>query len=303
MADRNKQPPSSSSVPSKANTPPEKKTASSVSAFQKRVITATFPNEIENTPDLCISFIAKQVDTQTDYKAAQETISENIEKSKKDNNGGTTTLAEILLQKSVTQANLILPLPNQFTEDVKHAWGQTTGVVSDIVDKGLSMLSDKFGKGLVDGILKGAQQTAANTGVRSTTTDPGFFQKYSGTEPRSFNFSWDFIIRSAEEADSVMKIFHNFKMYSAPSQLLTGSALLAPNYWLVNLGNAKLQDSIKFQPMVIGSVNINYSGGQFMDMYKDGTPKYMTLQIACTEISAITRQTYGAASPIMSVLS
>jgi len=248
-----------------------------------------FPSDL--APDLSISFMAKEVNINSDFEKAYEDSKKQILST--NNEGGKKTLAQNLLDKSEARCTIVLPLPNSFLESVSHNWGKETGLASDVVSGAMDKLGSagKFA-------AKAVGQTTANTAVRMPTTDPGFFQKYTGTEPREFNFSWDFVIKSKADANSITSIIKDFKMYSAPSELASNIALLAPNFWVVDIKNSYLKTSLMLQPMVIKSVAVNYTGSSLMEVYKDGTPKFINFSISLSEISAITRQTYGMADTI-----
>ena len=235
------------------------------------------------SPKLQMTFLAKQV-VINDFENAAKVKSE---KSKPD--GSKTTLADNLLRNSVSKAIITLPLPNAFAETINHSWEKSTGLSADLINGALGKLLGG------DAVTKGISQTASNIGVRAPVTDPGYFQRYGGTDVREFSFQWDFVIESKADANAVTAIILNFKQFSAPSQLLTLVSLLAPNYWIVNIGNPYLAESLMLQPLVIKSVAVNYAASSTMEVYSDGTPKYINLTISMAEISAITRETFGAA--------
>lgn len=246
--------------------------------------------------NLSIVFCGKELNLGENY-------AEIYEKTKDDFHVNQTgeqkrTLAENLLRTGTTITSIQLPLPKSLQESVAHSWGAEKGVVSGIVDAAKS--TEVAGGVTVGQVAGGANQLAANVGMRAPTTDPAFFQNYSGTEPRRFSFSWDFVITGKQEANLLMIIFKAFKMISAPSQTVSNAMLMPPNFWIVQVNNKIIEDSIRFQPIVITSVEIDYAASGEMDVYKDGMPKFMKLSIACQEINAITRQTYGVAGSLSS---
>ena len=56
--------------------------------------------------------------------------------------------------------------------------------------------------------------------------NPGYFQNYTGSGLRNFNFSYDFIPKNSDEALQITKIVQAFKQYSSPQKGLhvTGSS-------------------------------------------------------------------------------
>jgi len=257
----------------------------------------TFPSDISAQMSIC--FIAKEVTLTNDEKSSADIQKEKQRDSINDKES--ITLADNLLKNSLSKTSIVLPLPNSLNEDVRHSWAAQEGLAKTAVDAAMKAADDVsiFGQKNIASIgLKAGQQTAANAGLRVPVTDPGFFQKYSGTEVRNFSFSWDFVIQTQEDANSIFEIAKRFKVFSAPSQIISNVALLAPNFWVVHINNERLRNSLMLQPMVISSVNVDYAGAGVMEQYFDGTPKFIKLTLACQEISAITRQSYGYDDPV-----
>lgn len=260
------------------------------SFYGKLATSDIFPQNI--SPKMSITFIAKQVDTST---TAKDAMAKKVENATGGDNKPRLTLAQSMLNNSTSEASIVLPLPNQFNEDIAHSWSQTNGVASTLVG-GIGKLAGKLTGGAVEGatVVKGIQQTAANTGLRAPTIDPAFFQQYTGSELRRFSFSWDFIIETKEDADKIFSIAKKFKTFSAPSTVVSDALMIAPNFWLVHINNDRLRESLMMQPVVIQSVSLDYAAGGQMEQYYDGTPKFIKMTIGAQEISTITRQVYGA---------
>jgi hypothetical protein len=237
------------------------------------------------SPNMIITFTACIADKS---KNAEDAKNKNLTSDE-----ATThkTLAENLLQNKRSQIVIGMPLPNAFSEDLRHEWAKETGIAKDAASK-LGSVLGKYGGGAGDVAMKALQETAAKSGTRVPGADPGYFQKYSGTECRTFSFSWDLIIESDLMARDIFTAINNFKIYSSPDQVITNAILEAPNFWLIDVSNPKLK-SIHFQPVVITAVTVDYAGSGMMDLYFDGTPKYLKLTVACSEISAMTKQLFG----------
>jgi hypothetical protein len=202
------------------------------------------------------------------------------------------TLAENLLRNKRTNIVITLPLPNAFSEELRHEWSKETGLAKEAASK-LGSVVGKLGGGAGDVAMKALQETAAKSGSRVPGADPGYFQKYNGTDCRTFSFAWDLVIESKSMAENFFTVINQFKMYSSPDQVISNAILEAPNFWLIDVANPNLK-SIRFQPVVITSVNVDYAGSGIMDLYFDGTPKYLKLTVGCSEISAMTKQLFGA---------
>jgi len=97
-----------------------------------------------------------------------------------------------------------LPLPNELNDSQSHQWETTKGAVGEIAG---GMENAQFGVG---SISRSASQvlgeSAASKGFRKALINPGYFQNYNGTDPRTFTFTWDLIPTSPEEADSIVDI-------------------------------------------------------------------------------------------------
>lgn len=246
-----------------------------------------FPEDMADK--VAISFLAKEVNTETEFEKAYEQQKNRV----LGKNEKRVTFAQSMLDAAVLKAGITLPIPNSLNEDTRHSWGQEKSFTNDVVDK---LTKTSIGK-MVAKATKVANEIGANSGVRGVTTDPGFYQKYSGTEPRDFSMSWDFMITSSKDAEKIFNILSIFKTFSAPSQFGSNIALIAPNFWIVFFHNAKIRESTMIQPCVIKSVSLDYGAGGQFEVYKDGTPKFMKLSIVLSEIAAITRQAYGYDDP------
>ena len=122
--------------------------------------------------------------------------------------------------------------------------------------------------------------------------DPGQFQNFNGTVPRGFSFSFDFVPNNAAEAKSILNIILNLKKFSLPRSIVGGVALLAPFSFEIEIGNERLKKLINMNDVVITGINVNYGADGGMQMFSDGTPKHITMQLEVSERSLITSEFY-----------
>ncbi len=195
-----------------------------------------------------------------------------------------------LEKKSSIISNIVLPLPNSLSESLSHGWQTTQGIQAG-AGKSISSILEGV-TGIDPNVAIG--QAANLTGSRAPIVDPSYFQQYSGTEPRKFSFSWELVIQTKIEAQKIFEIIQKFKQYSAPEIMASNAILKAPNYWDIKIGNKLLQTSMNIQHSVITQVDVDYAGSGLMDMYFDGTPKFLKLTIGFAEIKAITRADFAA---------
>ena len=222
-------------------------------------------------------------------------------------------------QKKNKQANkgklitsITLPLPNSFTDSQSHGWTTETGILGTIgasyANTSPASLADKFvGKGKLSRMAKSVLgkssgitidkaigAAASHTGFRKPLIDPGYFQNYTGSQPRDFSADWDLIPNSAEEADEIMMIVMKLKQYSSPSTAVgSGVSLLAPFFFDIEVSNPYMTSMINLDRVVIKNISIDYSADGNMQQTADGVPKHMKLSIQFTEMDMVTAEKYS----------
>ena len=195
--------------------------------------------------------------------------------------------------KRITQADPIyavcLPLPNELMDQQSHNWqmeGNTlSGLLGPVVDK-LTV------KGV--GIGKVLAEASMSFGFRKPMVDPGMFQNYSGSAPRNYSFSFDFIPNNADEALSIMNIILNLKKFSLPRTIIGGVSLLAPFIFEIEIGNENMRKLINMNDVVMTEIGVNYGADGNMQMFSNGMPKFIQLTLAFSERSLVTSEFYDA---------
>jgi len=173
---------------------------------------------------------------------------------------------------------IVLPLPNSLSDSQNHTWSMDTGIISTAS----KAITDKDIKGIgVDKIL-GA--TTSIMGLRKPLIDPGFFQNYSGSEPRELSMQFDLVPNNPIEAESIMMIILRLKQYSAPLSTITGVSLLAPRWFDVEFSNKEISSMLQLGRVVLKNINVDYSGDGFMQQTSDGMPKHIVLSLQFSEV-------------------
>lgn len=142
------------------------------------------------------------------------------------------------------KAIITLPMPEQFQDDLAHTWEKKDTLES--LDAGAASATDAMiGVAALSSIFKSLQSVAAPligtlslskvvtgflnagkspsvglmsmfSGARKTLVNPDYWQNYTGSDPRTFEFKYIFQPRSREEATEVLNILRVFKMLSSP---------------------------------------------------------------------------------------
>ena len=142
------------------------------------------------------------------------------------------------------KAIITLPMPETFGDDLVHTWEKKDTLES--LDAGAASATDAMiGVAALSSIFKSIQGIAAPligtlslskvvtgflnagkspsvglmsmfSGARKTLVNPDYWQNYTGSDPRTFEFKYIFQPRSREEATEVLNILRVFKMLSSP---------------------------------------------------------------------------------------
>ena len=195
--------------------------------------------------------------------------------------------------KRITQATPIyacaLPLPNELMDGQSHRWEMETGLVGQLAGAAVDKASIK---GV--GVNKLLGEASMSFGFRKPMVDPGMFQNYGGSAPRNFDFSFDMIPNNDEEAIAIMNIILNLKKFSLPRSIIGGVSLLAPFIFEIEIGNDNMRKLINMNDVVMTDIRVNYGADGNMQMFSNGMPKYITLNLSFAERSLVTAEFYDA---------
>lgn len=219
-----------------------------------------------------------------------------------------------------TMGVIALPLPNTFSDSQNHAWNVEKGIWGtvgsnianeNVVGIGLELLEAQANKipvvgagaaklaqigqrvtsGLSTDKLVGSMSAAA--GARRPIIDPGYFQNYTGSDPREFSMKFDFIPQNATEADSIIMIITTLKQFSSPSTQIGGVSLLAPYYFKIDFGNKFMANMINIDRVVIKNISVDYGADGFMQQHADGMPKHIELSLTFAEADMVLAEDYS----------
>lgn len=207
-----------------------------------------------------------------------------------------------------------LPYPASLSDNQNHNWENTEGLLAqatnaalNTVKLGMSQMSG--GKNAISklvGTVTGQMDpdkiyaaTLNHLGVRKAVVDPGYFQNYNGSAPRSFTMAYTLIPQSQKEAQTIKDIILWFKQYSSPNRV-SGSPLMgAPFIFNISFaGNQYLTDMFKMDKCVLTGISVDYaSDGSFM-LYKDGFPKQIGLALNFAEVELKYAQDYAGLTKV-----
>lgn len=146
---------------------------------------------------------------------------------------------------------IYLPTPTNLTDNQSHSWSQETtisafekisqgiGATANAAGSGFSLLGNATGAKLAALFSAGSNLTVGTVGMasnigkapviglmslmagcRKALVNPGYFQNYTSSSPRTFEFSYTFYSRNKDEALTALNIIRSFKMYSSPTGIV-----------------------------------------------------------------------------------
>ena len=209
------------------------------------------------------------------------------------------------------ESSVTLPYPISLSDNQNHNWENTEGLLAQtthgamdtigskisnwssgsnsIMSKALSFMSS--GSGSPDK-LYGAM--ANKLGVRKAVIDPGYFQNYTGSTPRTFTMAYTLVPQSQKEAQTIKDIILWFKQFSSPTFVENTPLMGAPFVFNISFaGNQYISDMFKMDKCVLTGISVDYaSDGSFM-LFKDGFPKQIGLALNFAEVELKYAQEYA----------
>ena len=216
-------------------------------------------------------------------------------------------------------SSVTLPYPTSLSDNQNHNWENTEGAIAQITNNILSPSggsssdpSDPSDPGGKKGKGKGKSFTSAflkkvlgdgkkmygaalnEFGARKAIIDPGYFQNYNGSTPRSFTMAYTLVPQSQKEAQTIKDIILWFKQYSSPTFISNSPLMGAPFVFNISFaGNQYISDMFKMDKCVLTGISVDYaSDGSFM-LYKDGFPKQIGLALNFAEVELKYAQDYA----------
>lgn len=276
------------------------------------------------------------------------------------------------VQEGESEAFIYLPTPLNLGDNQSHAWSQETtvnafekltqsvGGMAQGLGTNSALMGNKIGAmigaltNMAGNATTGLVSIASNigkapvvglmsmmSGKRKALVNPGYFQNYTASTPRTFEFNYVFHSRNQQEALTILNIIRSFKMYSSPTNNadedaisdITGATKYAveaqntrsegqddstvskwgaeiaselntkiaqvfgymgqPNFWKITFGNPYLDKLIRTDYVVCTSVSATYGNGSKLEMYEDGIPKVITLQLSFSEVKLKMRNDFA----------
>ena len=197
-------------------------------------------------------------------------------------------------------SSVTLPYPISLSDNQNHNWANTEGLVAQLSNNILSASGESLtGKGgFVKKVLgDGKKMYGAlmnSLGVRKAVVDPGYFQNYNGSTPRSFTMAYTLVPQSQKEAQTIKDIRLWCKQYSSPTFVPKTPLMGAPFVFNISFaGNQYISDMFKMDKCVLTGISVDYaSDGAFM-LYKDGFPKQIGLALNFAEVELKYAQDYA----------
>lgn len=198
-------------------------------------------------------------------------------------------------------SSVTLPYPISLSDNQNHNWENTEGIVSQVASNVLGVSGESLGAnvgGVVKKVLGDSKKMYAglmnSLGVRKAIVDPGYFQNYNGSTPRSFTLAYTLVPQSQKEAQTIKDIILWFKQYSSPTYVPNSPLMGAPFIFNISFaGNQYITDMFKMDKCVLTGISVDYaSDGSFM-LFKDGFPKQIGLALNFAEVELKYAQDYA----------
>jgi len=259
-------------------------------------MTKSFPADLfQNAPDKAMFIKIASLKVLSNIEDLKSVAVKVYEEGKNEINNATDLFQTMLNSASMASSRyqnveylywLGLPLPNQFNEDYTHQWSQQTSVMADIA----TMMSDKITEHLPNLSKLGAKaysQVSDSQSLTKAVINPGYFQEYEATGPRTFLFTYDLMPNNFQEAKTIEEIILLLKGASAPQRLSTSAVLVAPTFFEIVFCNQTLDNLIRPRPCVLTQISVNYGPSGFIETTGDGRPKAITLSLTFQEKEAM----------------
>ena len=116
---------------------------------------------------------------------------------------------------------------------------------------------------------------------------------FGGVTIRSFNFGWDLVPRSQDEASTVKSIIKSLKVHTAAKLDNDGMGFLnAPDLFRIGYfkGGSAHPFLNRFKTCALTNMTVNYTASGTYATYEDGTPVHMKLDLSFKELNPIYRE-------------
>ena len=245
--------------------------------------------------DLSSGSRAAQISDQYASEGAQKTIILPIPGNIQDNNGaqwGENKLndfaaAALGIVGSVVETNKLEDIPGNVTEKMNEL--QSSGGGSDVANYAKMVAATTAVNALGANVTIGGLLSRASGQVINQNLEMVF----GGVTIRSFNFGWDLVPRSREEAYVVKSIIKSLKIHTAAKLDNEGMGFLnAPDIFRIGYFKGGTQHPFlnRFKTCALTNMSVNYTGSGTYATYDDGTPVHMKLDLSFKELNPIYRE-------------
>ena len=209
------------------------------------------------------------------------------------------------------ESSVTLPYPISLSDNQNHNWENAEGLLAQGVHAAASAIGSNISKwtegktSIAAKVLSFASSgsvspdklygaIANKMGVRKAVIDPGYFQNYTGSTPRTFTMAYTLVPQSQKEAQTIKDIILWFKQYSSPTFVENTPLMGAPFIFNISFaGNQYITDMFKMDKCVLTGISVDYaSDGSFM-LFKDGFPKQIGLALNFAEVELKYAQEYA----------
>lgn len=209
------------------------------------------------------------------------------------------------------ESSVTLPYPISLSDNQNHNWENAEGLLAQTTHGAMNAIGSKISnwssgsKSIMSkalSLLSGGSESpdklygaiANKMGVRKAVIDPGYFQNYTGSTPRTFTMAYTLVPQSQKEAQTIKDIILWFKQYSSPTFVENTPLMGAPFVFNISFaGNQYISDMFKMDKCVLTGISVDYaSDGSFM-LFKDGFPKQIGLALNFAEVELKYAQEYA----------
>lgn len=207
-------------------------------------------------------------------------------------------------QDAATDYNTIgsvsLPISGVISEQLQLNWDIKNGnPVSELVESAGKFASNTGMGSRSSGSGKAAMIGSGITGIYSlgkffkgTVLPPFYSMSFSGTDPRTFTYTFELVPLSKTDAENIQKVIKILKAWSLPGGFDSKNSFMQPYLvWptIISNGNKEiLNNLIKPRMAAIMNVSVDY-GPNYAAVYEDGMPKQITLRVDIKEVLPLLR--------------
>ncbi len=225
------------------------------------------------------------------------------------------------------EKTIILPIPQNIQDSNGAQWGENKlndfaaaalGIVGSVVEtdnlkdipgnvtKKMTELQSGGGGSDVANYAKMVAATTAVNALGANVTIGGLLSRssgqvinqnlemvFGGVTIRSFNFGWDLVPRSQDEAYIIKSIIKSLKIHTAAKLDNDGMGFLnAPDIFRIGYfkGGKAHPFLNRFKTSALTNMTVNYTGSGTYATYEDGTPVHMKLDLSFKELNPIYRE-------------